>query len=429
MKLTVRTFVGLSAAALLVTVASARPNQKTSPFHDHRGDKPGVVHRITLGDLPAPFATESVRNGPKLVARPEGALPVSPDGYAVSLFATGLENPRMIRVAPNGDLFVAESRAGRVTVIRAAPGAQKAEVTEVFADGLNRPFGIAFYPLGPDPQYVYIGNTNAVVRYPYKRGDLKASGPREVVVPELPAGGNLRGGGHWTRDIVFSRDNKKMWVSVGSHTNIDDPDTNPQEVGRATVLEFNPDGSGRRIYVSGIRNAVGMAIHPQTGQLWASVNERDGLGDDLVPDYITSLNDGDFFGWPWYYMGGHQDPRHAGKRPELKSSVRTPDVLLQPHSASLQMVFYTADAFAPAHRNSIYAAFHGSWNRALRTGYKVIRVPLKGDKATGEYEDFLTGFVTPGGDVWGRPVGVAVAADGALFVSDDGTNSIWRVAR
>jgi glucose/arabinose dehydrogenase len=428
MKLTVRTFVGLWAAALLVTAASARQTPKTSPFHDYRGDKPGTVHRITLADLPAPFATESVQNGPKLVPRPEGALPAAPEGYTVSLFATGLENPRMIRVAPNGDLFVAESRAGRVSVIRAAPGAEKAEVTEVFADGLNRPFGIAFYPLGPDPQYVYIGNTNAVVRYPYKRGDLEAGGPQEVVVPDLPAGGNLRGGGHWTRDIVFSRDNRKMWVSVGSHTNIDDPDTNPQEVGRATVLEFNPDGSGRRIYVSGIRNAVGMAIHPQTGQLWASVNERDGLGDDLVPDYITSLNDGDFFGWPWYYMGGHQDPRHAGKRPELKSSVRTPDVLLQPHSASLQMVFYTADAFfAPAHRNSIYAAFHGSWNRALRTGYKVIRVPLKGDKATGEYEDFLTGFVTPGGEVWGRPVGVAVAADGALFVSDDGTNSIWRV--
>jgi glucose/arabinose dehydrogenase len=429
MKLTGLTFVGLSATVLLVTVASARQNQKTSPFHDYKGDKPGAVHRITLADLPAPFATESAQNGPKLIPRPDGALPVAPAGYNVSLFAAGLENPRMIRVAPNGDLFVAESRAGRVSVIRAAPGAQKAEAVEVFATGLNRPFGIAFYPLGPDPQYVYIGNTNAVVRYPYKRGDLKASGPQEVIVPDLPAGGNLRGGGHWTRDIVFSRDSRKMWVAVGSHTNVDDPETNPQEVGRATILEFNPDGSGRRTYVSGIRNAVGMAIHPQTGQLWASVNERDGLGDDLVPDYITSVNDGDFFGWPWYYMGGHQDPRHAGKHPELKSTVRTPDVLVQPHSASLQMVFYTADAFAPAHRNSIYAAFHGSWNRTLRTGYKVIRVPLKGAKATGEYEDFLTGFVTPSGEVWGRPVGVAVAADGALLVSDDGTNSIWRVAR
>jgi len=356
-------------------------------------------------------------------------MPQAPAGYTVSHFAGGLENPRLLRVAPNGDLFVAESRAGRVTVFRAAAGAQKFATTEVFAAGLNRPFGIAFYPLGPNPRYVYIGNTNAIVRYPYETGDMKARAPQEVMVPDLPAGGNLRGGGHWTRDIAFSRDGRKMFVSVGSHSNIDDPDTSPLEAGRATILEFNPDGSGRRIYVSGIRNAVGIAIHPRTGQLWASVNERDGLGDDLVPDYITSVNDGDFFGWPWFYMGGHQDPRHAGKHPELKAKVRTPDVLVQPHSASLQLTFYDAKQFDARHRDSIYAAFHGSWNRALRTGYKVVRVPLKGGKATGEYEDFLTGFITADGHVWGRPVGVAVAADGALFVSDDGSNSIWRVAR
>ena len=419
---------GLCLTGLLIITTAAQQDTKPSPFHDYRSEKPGAVHRITLADLPPPFATKSVDNNPKLIPRPEGAMPQVPAGYSVSLYAPGLENPRLIRVAPNGDLFVAESRPGLVKVIRGAKGSAKAEVVETFATGLNRPFGIAFYPLGPNPQYVYVGNTNAVVRYPYQSGDMKARGPQEVIVPDLPAGGNLRGGGHWTRDIVFSRDNKKMFVSVGSHTNVDDPDQNPQEVGRATVLEFNPDGSGRRIYVSGIRNAVGMALHPQTGQLWASVNERDGLGDDLVPDYITSLNDGDFFGWPWYYMGGHQDPRHAGKHPELKEKVRTPDVLVQPHSASLQMVFYTADHFLPAHRDSIYAAFHGSWNRTLRTGYKVIRVPLKGGKATGEYEDFLTGFVTADGQVWGRPVGVAVANDGALFVSDDGTNSIWKVS-
>jgi glucose/arabinose dehydrogenase len=423
-----RVALGLGLVALVVGTTMAQRGDKPSPFHDYRSDKPGAVHRITLADLPSPFATAAVTNTVRLSPRPEGAMPQAPDGYSVSLFATALTNPRLIRVAPSGDLFVAESSAGRVKVIRAARGSATADVVETFATGLNRPFGIAFYPPGPNPRYVYIGNTNAVVRYPYQAGDMKASGPQEAVVPDLPAGGNLRGGGHWTRDIVFSRDGRKMFVSVGSHTNIDDPDTNPQEVGRATVLEFNPDGGGRRIYVSGIRNAVGMAIHPQTGQLWASVNERDGLGDDLVPDYITSLNDGDFFGWPWFYMGGHQDPRHAGKHPELKSKVRTPDVLLQPHSASLQMVFYSADQFAPTHRNSIYAAFHGSWNRSLRTGYKVIRVPMKGGRAIGEYEDFLTGFVTADSQVWGRPVGVAVANDGALFVSDDGTNSIWKVS-
>jgi len=386
------------------------------------------VHRFTLADLPLPAASESVNNQPSVVARPEGVLPRAPAGYTVSLFASDLVNPRLIRTAPNGDLFVAESRAGRVSVVRAG-ARDTVPMKEAFATGLTRPFGIAFYPRGPNPQYVYIGNTNSVVRYPYENGDMKARGPQEIIVADLPSGANLRGGGHWTRDIAFSPDGKKMFVSVGSYSNNDDADTSPREADRATILEFNPDGSGRRIFVSGIRNAVGLAVHPQSGELWASVNERDGLGDDLVPDYITTVKDGDFFGWPWFYMGGHQDPRHAGKHPELQARVRTPDVLVQSHSASLEMVFYTASQFLPAHRNSIYAALHGSWNRTLRTGYKVIRVAMEGTKATGEYEDFLTGFVTPEGQVWGRPVGVAVGNDGAWFGSDDGSNSIWRVSR
>ena len=303
----------------------------------------------------------------------------------------------------------------------------RATVTETFATGLNRPFGIAFYPPGPNPTHVYIGNTDSIVRFEYYRADLKASAPAETIVASLPGGGELKGGGHWTRDIAFSPDGKKMYVGIGSFTNVDDPATNPKEKNRATILEFNPDGSGQRVYATGVRNAVGLAIQPQTGQLWASVNERDGLGDNLVPDYITHIQDGGFYGWPWFYMGGQQDPRHKGKHPELKDKVITPDVLIQPHSASLQMVFYTGNQFPPEHRNSIFAAQHGSWNRSVRTGYKVIRVPLKGGKATGEYEDFVTGFVNSEGEVWGRPVGVAVALDGSLFVSDDGGNAIWRV--
>lgn len=411
-----------------VVIAQNGAQDGRSVFSDYRSDKPGKVHKIALGDLPVPFATTSANNNAKLSPRPEGAMPQAPSGYSVSLYASELDNPRLLRTAPNGDVFLAESRTGLIKVFRSKPGVDKAEVTELFATELKRPFGIAFYPLGPNPQWIYIGNTDSIVRFPYKSGDLKASGPSQVIVSNLPSGGQLPGGGHWTRDIAFSQKGDKMFVSVGSLTNIDDPDTNPKEKDRATILEFNPDGTGGRVYVSGIRNAVGIAVHPQTGQLWASVNERDGLGDDLVPDYITRVSDGDFFGWPWFYMGGHWDPRHQGKRPELKDKVKTPDVLVQPHSASLEMVFYTGNQFAPAHRDGAFAALHGSWNRQLRTGYKVIRVPIKGGAPTGEYEDFLTGFVTPEGQVWGRPVGVTVGADGALLVSDDGSNSIWRVS-
>ena len=422
-------FRRLSSLAIIgVTSGVLLAQDGRSVFSDYRSDKPGRVHRITVKDLPAPYATKSVNNNAKVASRPEGAMPTAPSGYSVSLYASGLDNPRLLRTAPNGDVFLAESRTGLIKVFRSKPGVDKAETTEIFASGLNRPFGIAFYPLGSNPQWIYVGNTDSIVRFPYKSGDLKASGPSQVIVANLPSGGQLPGGGHWTRDIAFSQKGDKMFVSVGSLTNVDDPDTNPKEKDRATILEFNPDGKGGRVYVSGIRNAVGIAVHPQTGQLWASVNERDGLGDDLVPDYITRVSDGDFFGWPWFYMGGHWDPRHQGKRPELKGKVKTPDVLIQPHSASLEMVFYTGNQFAPGHRESAFSALHGSWNRELRTGYKVIRVPIKGGAPTGEYEDFLTGFVTPDGQVWGRPVGVTVAADGSLLVSDDGSNSVWRVS-
>jgi glucose/arabinose dehydrogenase len=263
------------------------------------------------------------------------------------------------------------------------------------------------------------------VRFPYQSGDVKARGAEEMIVSNISGGGRLTGGGHWTRDIVFSKDGNRMYVSVGSMSNVSD---DAVEERRARIFEYTPDGKNERVYAYGIRNPVGIAVHPETGDLWTSVNERDGLGDHLVPDYVTRVQEGGFYGWPWYYIGPNQDPRQQGKRPELKSKVIVPDVLLQSHSASLAMTFYDGRQFPSDYRLDAFAAQHGSWNRARRTGYKVVRIPIKNGRATGEYEDFLTGFVTTEGNVWGRPVGVAVARDGALIVTDDGSNTVWRIS-
>ena len=414
-----------SAAAEEAAVADASAGPPPpAPFTDFRYEKPGKFRHITLQDLPAPFATKSAGNGPQLAPRPANAWPQAPAGFKVGLYAGGLNGPRLILTAPNGDLFVAESEAGDIKVLRGISSAGAPEQTQVFATGLKMPYGIAFYPPGPNPQWVYIGDTDAVLRFPYQNGDMKARGAAQHIA-DVPAGG-----GHWTRDLVFSPDGKHMFVGVGSHSNVDDSDTHPAEKDRADILEFNPGGSDMRIYAYGIRNAGGgLAIQPKTGDLWCSVNERDALGDYLVPDYITHVQDGGFYGWPWWYMGGHQDPRLEGTHPELRSKVITPDVLLQPHNASLELTFYEGKQFPVEYRGDIFAAEHGSWNKGVRAGYEVIRVPLhQTGHASGEYEDFLTGFVIDNGHVWGRPVGVAVAPDGSLMVSDDGSNSIWRVS-
>jgi glucose/arabinose dehydrogenase len=407
----------------------------TPPFSDYRHERPGASYKITVADLPPPREAESIDNGPTMVPRPSNAWPSAPAGFKVDLYADGLDNPRLIRTAPNGDLFVAESEPGKIRVLRGLAGVRAAQ-REQFATGLNKPFGLAFYPPGNDPRWLYVGNTDAIVRFPYRNGDLQARGKPETVA-ELPGGGRLRGGGHWTRDIAFSRDGKTLFASVGSRSNVDDPDSHPAEFHRADILAFDlqdaADGAhawkNERVFAWGIRNAVGIAIHPTSGELWASVNERDRLGDNLVPDYITHVEPGGFYGWPWYYIGAHPDPRLGGRHPELAAKVLVPDVLLQPHDASLQMTFYDGRQFPEEYRGDIFAAEHGSWNRHWRSGYEVVRVPMHGrTRATGEYQDFLTGFVTANGDVWGRPVGVAVAADGALMVSDDGSNAIWRVS-
>jgi glucose/arabinose dehydrogenase len=396
---------------------------------DWESDSPGVRRKITVADLPPPGSNVLAINMPRVVRRSAATQPKVPTGFKIELYASGFRDPRFLLTAPNGDTFVVESRANQIKVLRDTNGDGKPDLTEIFAEhDLNKPFGIAFYPSGDDPQFLYVANTDGVIRFPYRNGDLKARGPAEKLAARLSSGAaHLRSGGHWTRDVVFSSDGKKMYVSIGSRSNVSD---NAAEGDRARIFEFHPDGSGQKVYAWGIRNAVGIAFRPGTNELWMSTNERDEIGEDLPPDYISSVRPGGFYGWPWYYIGNHQDPRHKGKHPELADKVIVPDVLVQAHSASLNLCFYTGDQFPAEYKGDIFAAFHGSWNRMKRTGYKVVRVPFDKStgKARGEYEDFVTGFVTPEGKVWGRPVGITVAKDGSLLISEDGNGTIWRVS-
>jgi glucose/arabinose dehydrogenase len=378
--------------------------------------KPGVAHKITAKDLPKPGDTPSGRSG-GAGPRPANAMPQAPAGFKVGIYVSdGLNVPRQMRTAPNGDVFLADTGAGVVKILRGITADGKPEQSSDFAK-LSAAFGINFYPPGPNPQWVYVSNTTTLVRFPYKNGDLKATGPAEMLISDIPAGG------HSTRDIVFSKDGKSLFLAVGSGSNNDDGEA---EFHRANILEYTPEGKFVGIYASGIRNPVGLAINPETGELWTSINERDTYGDNLVPDYVTHVERGGFYGWPWFYIGGNYDPKHEGKHPELKSKVIVPDVLVQPHSASLGMAFYDGKQFPKEYSGDAFAAEHGSWNHAAGSGHEVIRIPLEKGRSNGVYEDFLTGFST-NGVVWGRPVGIAVARDGSLLVTDDGAKVIWRV--
>jgi len=427
----------IAAAAPLSAQTSGALLEGKAAFGDWHADSPGTRRLIRPQDLPAPDFAESVSNRVTTVQR-DAQKPSVPAGFSVSEFASGLKHPRLLRLAPNGDIFAAESAAGRVRVLR--PDGARAMQASVFASGLLGPFGIAFYPPGPNPEWIYIGNTDSIVRFPYRNGDLVARGPAETIVPRLPVGG------HRTRDVVFSSDGQTMFVSVGSGSNVaEDMEklsgaalqtwaarhplgaTWGPETDRADVLSFDPQGKRMGIFATGIRNCVGMAIDPTNGALWCSTNERDRIGDNLPPDYITRVREGAFYGWPWYYIGANEDPRHKGERPDLKDKITVPDVLIQAHSASLQMTLYEGRQFPAEYRGNIFAAEHGSWNRATRTGYKVIRVIVKNGVPTGEYDDFVTGFVVNDREVWGRPVGVTVDKDGALLVSEDASGTIWRI--
>jgi glucose/arabinose dehydrogenase len=436
--------------AYLATVRGKALQAKAAPAAsggEHwSDDSPGRIHEVRADRLPKPFATASAGNPPTTVPRPAGVAPSVPKGFTATLWHTDPDRGRIMAKAPNGDIFLGSMSRRVIKVLRSSTG-EKADTVSTFAAGMNRPFGFAFWPVGPDPQYLYVAYVNSIVRFPYKNGDLVASGEPEVVVPHLVAAP----GAHTTRTLVFSSDSKTMYVSIGSASNIGE-NIGPrppapladwerahglgaawgEEFDRGVVLRFNPDGSGKRTFATGLRNCVGMYRHPGTGDLYCSVNERDLLGDNLPPDYLTRVKDGGFHGWPWYYIGANEEPRLKGHRPDLKDKVTTPDLLLTAHSAPLGMAVYDAApdaraAFPAEYRGDMFLALHGSWNRATRTGSKVVRVFMKDGVPTGKYQDFMTGFVVSDKEVWGRPSWVAVQDDGSLLAVDDVTGEIWRV--
>lgn len=434
----------MSGAGLFAQSATApgKVLRGNAAFGDWKEDAPGIRRLITIADLPE--ITPEVANLVELAPKPAGATPHVPGGFQVEVVASNLAQARVIHTAPNGDLFVSNSSAGEVRVYRVPPGSSIPTETEIFASGLHQPYGMAFYPPGPGPQWLYVANSNGVVRFPYKNGDLKTTGKAQQIVDCIPPTH------HWTRDILITPDGKRLLLTVASGSNValdmfpvprvpEDLDgwnkTHPlgsawdTEEGRGNILSFNPDGTDRKILATGLRNPSGITIQPATGELWAVINERDGLGDNTPFEYATHVQTGAFYGWPWYFLGNHEDPRHKGEHSDLKDKITIPDVFMQTHSAPLQIEFYEGDNFPAEYKGSAFVTLHGSWDRSRRTGYKVVRLIFdRNGKPTGEYEDFMTGFVISDKQVWGRPVGVTVAKDGSLFVTDDGSGTIWRIS-
>jgi glucose/arabinose dehydrogenase len=375
---------------------------------------PAQVTNGKKPELPAPFATKSAGNAPEETRPPKGFLPTVPPGFRINIFAADFKEPRWMNIAPNGDIFLADSGAGKIYVLRDPQHTGGAQQRDIFASGLNRPFGIIFHD-----DYVYVGDTDALLRFHYDAKTSQRIGEPEKLM-DLPHGG------HWTRAMVFSADGKHLFVSIGSESNINIE----SDKRRAAVTICDPDGKNAHLYATGLRNPVGLALEPSTGQLWASVNERDGLGDDLPPDYFTSVHDGAFYGWPYSYIGGNVDPRVNPQKPELVARATIPDVLLGAHRAPIQFAFYTGAQFPDSYRGGAFIAEHGSWNRSTRAGYQVVFVPFKDGKPSGDPQPFMTGLVPDPTKthVNGRPAGVAVAPDGSLLVSDDGANVVYRIS-
>ncbi len=378
-------------------------------------EAPGAGIRVDPAALPPPHATEAVAFQPERVAVPERPPFALPPGFSVGVFADGLADARWLAVAPNGDVFLAEPDPGRVTLLRDADGDGRAEVQRTFAAGFRRPHGLAVHG-----DWLYVADTERVWRLPWHSGDVAAAGrPQPVTAP----GALGSRSGHWTRNLVFSPDGGRFYVAVGSASNIG-ADPAP----RATVQSFAADGSDQRTFASGLRNPVGIAFRPGTSDLYVVVNERDGLGDGLVPDYLTRLQEGGFYGWPYSYIGGHPQPGLEAPAGLVERAL-VPDLLFRAHSAPLGLAFYDGTQFPPAYRGDAFVALHGSWNSSRAVGYMVVRVPFENGRPAGWYEPFLTGFLVDGGRaVFGRPVGLAVAADGSLLVADDVAQVVWRVS-
>jgi len=407
--------IGLQIASVSASCQAKRPAKAPAAVEM----KSPKQYEIKPTELPKPNETESASRSSSVVSQPDNAAFNLPKGFKVNVFAEGdFSRPRMMALAPNGDVFVADSYADKVIVLRDNNKDGAADERFVFAENLNSPFGMAFYK-----DWFYVANTDSVVRFKYQAGQTKAAGEPEKIVA-LTAGGYNQ---HWTRNIIFSPDGTKLYLSVGSASNV----SAGEEPMRAAISVFDPDGKNFRIFASGLRNPVGLAFNPTTKELWSAVNERDGLGDELVPDFVTSVKDGAFYGWPFSYIGQNEDPRRKGENPALVKKAIVPDVLVASHSAALGLVFYDGKMFPAEYNGDAFSALHGSWNRQKLTGYKIIRIRFKNGKPVGNsYEDFLTGWLPDenGNEVWGRPVGLLVAADGSLLICDDGANKIWRVA-
>lgn len=382
-------------------------------------EKP-LVTSVDPNKLPSPFHTESARRGSRVVPQPTSARLTVPKGFKVNIFAEGdFTYPRWMALAPNGDVFVADSRANRIVVLRDGDKDGKADQRWVWSDKLDQPFGMAFHK-----DWFYVANTDSVVRFNYKNGQTVAEGSPQRLV-ELTRGGYNQ---HWTRNVIFSPDGKKMFVSIGSATNVD-VEEDPK---RAAISVYDPDGKNHQIYAGGLRNPIGLAWNPKTGELWTAVNERDGLGDDLVPDYATSVKEGGFYGWPYAYIGQNEDPRRKGESPDhIKRSI-VPDVLFTSHVAALGIQFNNGKMFPKEYRGDAFVAMHGSWNRAKLSGYKVVRIKFddKGKLEGNAFEDFVSGWLPDenSNEVWGRPVGLLFLPDGSLLITDDGARKIWRVS-